>query len=171
MQITVNITGAVTKSEFDKVLRQLGQAAPEVTGFRKKKGGALCSIAQCWTPERDGAERMMLPVAVCRDGAHSNRRTAHRTHAPPVWRVLSLFTTGVCSGRETRVPDFPRCWSSLLVSDERRFAAQRSARSSGGGRRHGNAHSQGPRPWSASLSGRSSGEPHTVRTAEEFDIE
>lgn len=46
LQITVNITGAVTKSEFEKVLKQLGQAAPDVTGFRKKKGGALfcCSV-------------------------------------------------------------------------------------------------------------------------------
>jgi hypothetical protein len=39
IEITVNIAGKVTKSEFQKVIKQLGAAAPDVGGFRKKKGG------------------------------------------------------------------------------------------------------------------------------------
>jgi len=119
VQITVNITGAVTKKEFEKVLKQLGQAAPEVGGFRKKKGGALF----CRSVERERSKDDVPRGRMIERSAQQPTHRAPHTHTPPVWRTFTVFSmTGL-----QRQRDCPH-WvvgQRLLVSDESRFAAQR----------------------------------------------
>jgi len=154
VQITVNITGAVTKKEFEKVLKQLGQAAPEVGGFRKKKGGALF----CRSVERERSKDDVPRGRMIERSAQQPTHRAPHTHTPPVWRCT--FTV-LFHDRVAAAERLPALGGRPTPASERRESvcctAMSCAVKAGGGAEMHTAGDHVPRQ----LSGRSSnGEPH-----------